>query len=299
MAHSHLLAGAETSAVQPTVRSIGLADLRDALARGIDDFKAMPSHTLFLGLIYPVVGLVLSRFALGYDVLPLLFPLAAGFALVGPLAAIGLYELSRRREQGLDVSWHKAFDVFRSPSIGAIAALGIVLLLIFLVWLAAAQSIYVATFGWAPAASIPQFVDQIFTTSAGWWLIVVGNGIGFLFAVVVLTISVVSFPLLLDRDVGAAVAMLTSIRAVLRNPVMMALWGLIVAGLLVIGSLPLFVGLAVVVPVLGHSTWHLYRKVVESDLAPRAEPLPQSARGRHYAADFPASLFASSDEDRR
>src|SRR5438093_160895 len=104
MAHSHLLAGAETSAVQPTVRSIGLADLRDALARGIDDFKAMPSHTLFLGLIYPVVGLVLSRFALGYDVLPLLFPLAAGFALVGPLAAIGLYELSRRREQGLDVS---------------------------------------------------------------------------------------------------------------------------------------------------------------------------------------------------
>ncbi len=298
MAHSHILAGAGASAVQPTVRSIGLADLRDALARGIDDFKAMPSHTLFLGLIYPIVGLVLSRFALGYDVLPLLFPLAAGFALVGPFAAIGLYELSRRREQGLDVSWRKAFDVFRSPSFGAIAALGILLLMIFLVWLASAQAIYVATFGYAPAASIPQFVDQIFTTAAGWKLILIGNGVGFLFAVLVLTISVVSFPLLLDRDVGAAVAMLTSIRAVLRNPVMIALWGLIVAALLVIGSLPLFVGLAVVVPVLGHATWHLYRKVVESDRCPRPEDRPHPSRGRHYAAEFPASLFAPSGEER-
>jgi uncharacterized membrane protein len=261
MAHSHVLAG--TAPAHLAVRKIGLADLKDALARGIDDFLVMPSHAVLLCLIYPLVALVLARLTMGYDVLPLFFPLAAGFALIGPFAAVGFYELSRQREQGRDVSWHDAFDVFHSPSFGAIVALGVLLLMIFFVWLATAQAIYVATFGYAPAASIPHFITQILTTSAGWTLIIVGNGVGFLFALLVFTISVVSFPLLVDRDVGAAPAVLTSVRAVLANPVAMAAWGLIVAGLLVIGSLPFFFGLTVVLPVLGHATWHLYRKVVE------------------------------------
>ena len=262
MAHSHLISGATDAPVALAVRKIGMADIKDALRRGVDDFLAMPSHAAFLCVIYPVVALVLARLTLGYDVLPMLFPLAAGFALLGPLAAIGLYELSRQREQGREASWKDAFDVFHSPSFGAIAALGVLLLVIFFVWLAVAQTVYVAAFGYTPAASIPDFLTRVFTTPGGWMLILVGNGIGFLFALLVLTISVVSFPLLLDRDVGAAVAMLTSVRAVLANPVPMAVWGLIVAGLLVMGSLPFFVGLTIVLPILGHSTWHLYRKVV-------------------------------------
>src|SRR5215510_6372704 len=252
MARSHLISGATETQVPLAVRKIGLADLKDALARGVDDFMAMPSHAGFLCLIYPFIALVLARLALGYDVLPMLFP----------LAAIGLYELSRQREQGREVSWKDAFDVFRSPSFGPIAALGVLLLIIFFVWLAVAQTIYVATFGYTPAASIPDFLPRVFTTREGWTLILLGNGIGFLFAVLALTVSVVSFPLLLDRDVGAAAAMLTSVRAVLANPVPMAVWGLIVAGLLVLGSLPFFLGLTVVLPILGHATWHLYRKVV-------------------------------------
>jgi uncharacterized membrane protein len=248
----------------PAVRKIGPRDLVDALKQGFADFWAMPSHVVFIGLIYPLVGLVLGRLVFGYDVLPLLFPLMAGFALVGPFAALGLYEMSRRREQGLDTSWKHAFDVFRSPSFGAIAALGLLLLIIFFVWLAVANAIYVATFGYRPAASVPDFLQQIFTTPEGWMLIIVGNGVGFLFALLVLMISVVSFPLLLDRNVGPAVAILTSFRAVLANPGPMALWGLIVAALLVVGTIPFFIGLAVVVPVLGHATWHLYRKVVVS-----------------------------------
>jgi uncharacterized membrane protein len=251
----------------------------------------MPTHAVFLCLIYPIVGLLLARLTLGYEVLPLLFPLAAGFTLLGPFAAIGLYELSRRREQGLDVSWQDAFDVLRSPSRGAIAALGLLLLAIFLIWIAVAQAIYIANFGYEPAASIPDFLHQVFTTPAGSMLIIVGNLVGFLFALLVLTISVVSFPLLLDRDVGAVEAVLTSVRVVATNPLMMAIWGLIVAGLLVIGSLTLFFGLAVVVPVLGHATWHLYRKVVEPDPRPHQE-LPRPQRSRHYAAQFPAALFS-------
>jgi uncharacterized membrane protein len=297
MAHVHILMGTETGHARPAVRRIGLADIRDALARGLDDFWAMPTHAVFLCLIYPVVGVVLARLALGYDVLSLLFPLAAGFALIGPFAAIGFYELSRRREQSLEISWEHIFDVVRSPSRGAIAALGFLLLTIFVIWIAVAQAIYVANFGYEPAASIPHFIRQIFTTPAGWTLIIVGNFVGFLFAVAVLTISVVSFPLLLDRDVGAVEAVLTSVRAVATNPWTMALWGLIVAGLLVIGSLPMLFGLAVVVPILGHSTWHLYRKVVEPGPPPPHQERPLAPNRRRYAAQFPASLFAG--EDRR
>jgi uncharacterized membrane protein len=294
MAHVHALMGADSVRTRPTVRTIGIADLKTALARGIADFSAMPTHAVFLCLIYPIVGVVLARLTLGYELLPLLFPLAAGFALVGPFAAIGFYELSRRREEGLDISWQDAFDVLRSPSRGAIAMLGILLLAIFAIWIAVAQAIYVANFGYEPAAAMTDFIHQVFTTPAGWSLIIVGNLVGFLFAVAALAVSVVSFPLLLDRDVGAVEAVLTSIRAVAANPVTMAIWGLIVAGLLVIGSLPLFLGLAVVVPVLGHSTWHLYRRLVEPDPNPREEH-PRPPQRRRYAAQFPAALFAGED----
>jgi uncharacterized membrane protein len=247
----------------PVVRKIGPADLKDALARGLDDFWAVPTHIVFLGLVYPVVGLVLGRLAFGYGMLPLLFPMVAGFALIGPFAAIGLYELSSRREKGLDVSWSNAFDVLHSPSIGAIAMVGGMLLVIFLIWLNVAQALYALTFGDAEPASLAAFLHDILTTDAGWTLIVLGNAVGLFFAVAALSLSVVSFPLLIDRKVGAAVAIQTSVRAVLANPGTMALWGLIVAIGLVIGSLPFLVGLAIVVPVLGHATWHLYRKVVE------------------------------------
>ena len=253
---------AEVSPAPLGVRRITSSDLTDALAKGLDDFMAMPTFSVFLVLLYPIVGLILLRLTFGYDMLPLVFPLMAGFTLVGPLATVGLYELSRRREQGLDVSW-EALNDFHLSSIRAILVLGLALVMVFLAWLGAAGLIYQLTFGdWVPP-SVGEFVRQIFTSRTGWTLIIVGWGVGFFFAVVAFSISVVSFPLLLDRDVGVVTAVLTSIRAVLANPVTMALWGCIVAGALAVGSLPFFFGLAVVLPVLGHATWHLYRKVVE------------------------------------
>jgi len=295
MTHLDMTVGSDTSQALPMVRKIGMMDIKDALAKGVEDFRAIPTHVIFLSIIYPVGALVVAQLTL-IDLLHLFFPLAAGFALIGPVAALGLYELSRRRELGLDLWWTHAFDVRHSRSIVGILSLGVLLIVIFLLWVAVAHAIYVATFGFAPPESIPNFLRQVFTTSDGWTLIVVGNGVGFLFAAVVLMISVVSFPLLLDRDVGAGVAILTSVRVVLRNPVTMAIWGLIIAELLLIGSLPLFIGLAVVMPVLGHSSWHLYRKVVAPDPNPqKEEPIGPKSRGRRYAAQFPASLFAGED----
>jgi len=278
----------QDSVAEPVIRNIQLSELREALRLGWEDFKAVPSHAAILCVIYPVLGLVLARTVLGYSVLPLLFPLAAGFALLGPFAALGLYELSRRRERGEEASASDALNVIRSPSFGAMLGLGTLLLALFVTWVATAQAIYVAAFGYEAAAGIPDFVTRVLTTPQGWWLIVVGCGVGFLFAVVALCVSVVSFPLMLDRHAGAGDALVTSLRAVARNPLPMAAWGLIVAVLLVAGSLPFFLGLTVVIPLLGHATWHLYRKVIEADLNPLP---PRRQRERRSAADFPAALF--------
>jgi uncharacterized membrane protein len=246
----------------PIVRRIGLADLREALARGFKDFASCRGDVVFLCAIYPVAGLVLGRLAFGYDVLPLIFPLVAGFALIGPLAAVGLNEMSRLREERARVTWVDAFGVFRSHAFGKIVVLGLLLMLIFLLWLVAAGLLYDATLGPKAPASLGAFVHDVFATHAGRMLIVSGVCVGFLFALLVLAISVVSFPLLLDRDARVETAIATSIRAVARNPVTMAAWGLIVAAGLVIGSIPFLLGLVIVLPVLGHATWHLYRRVV-------------------------------------
>jgi len=257
----------------PAVRRIGVADLKDALVKGFDDFEAYRTDVLFLGVIYAAVGLVLARVAFGLDLLPLLFPLASGFAIVGPFAAVGLYEMSRLREMGVEVRWTNAFDVFKAPAFGAISVLGATLIVTFLLWLAAAWAIYLGSFGDEPIVSLQQFAHDVLRTPGGQSMTVIGIGVGFLFALFAMTISIVSFPLLLDRDVGLDTAIGTSIRAVIANPLPMALWGLIVAGGLVLGSLPLFVGLIVVIPVLGHATWHLYRKIVPRDGESR-RPLP-------------------------
>jgi len=299
MAQFHVLNPAdERTAALPVVRRIGFSDLTEALQQGWDDFKVWPTHAIFLCIIYPLVGLVLGGMALGYAVLPILFPLAAGFALLGPVAALMMYELSRRREMGEPPSIRAALGVIRSPGFPAIVAIGLMLMGLFLLWLGIARQLYQSLFGvFAAPDAIGPFLRQIFTTQAGWELMIYGNAIGFVFALVAFCLTVISFPMLLDRDVGAATALMTSVRAVLVNPVVMAAWGLIVAVLLVIGSLPAFIGLAVVMPVLGHATWHLYRKVVEPDFSERPRFRDPVTREHRYAADFPASLFPGRRKD--
>jgi uncharacterized membrane protein len=246
----------------PRVRRISAADLRDVLRQGFEDFGAYRTDVIFLCLLYPLVGLVLSRLIWGYGMVPLLFPLLSGFALIAPFFAVGLNEMSRRREAGRATGWADAFGVAQSPALGSIMALGLLLLALFVLWMGAAHIIWLLTLGPEPPVSLQAFARDVLTTDAGWTMAIVGIAVGFVFALAVLVLSVVSFPLLLDRDVGLGTAIKTSLEVVRANPGPMALWGLIIAAALVLGSIPLLVGLAIVFPVLGHATWHLYRKVL-------------------------------------
>ena len=244
------------------VRAITADDIRAALRAGFADFTAMPTHVIFLVLIYPVIGVLIARITAEGDLLPLAYPMAAGFALLGPFAALGTYELSRERESGRTPTWRDAFAALRRPGASAIAALALLQLGIFLAWIATAQLLFATLAAGQHPDSIAGLLRFALGTPAGWALVVLGNGLGALFAALAFTLAVVSLPLLLDRGGTAGDAVRTSIRAVRASPGPMALWGLIVAATLFVGCLPVFVGLAVVLPVLGHSTWHLYRRAV-------------------------------------
>ena len=262
MARHSILTGLDLAKSQPHVNRLEVTDLKEALRRGYEDFSRKPSHAIFLTLIYPVVSFLLIQTAAGRDLLPLIYPLIAGFALLGPLAAVGLYEMSRLRERGEEMHWRHAFRVFRSPALANIITLGAVLAALFLTWLYAAQALHHWIMGGTGSETPSAFLTEILTTGRGWLLILVGNAVGFLFACLVLAISVVSFPMLLDRNVDLVTAVMTSVRVTLGNPGMMARWGLIVAVGLAIGFLPLGIGLAITLPILGHATWHLYRRAV-------------------------------------
>ncbi len=245
------------------IREIGVKDLWQALKEGLDDFNAKPSHVVFLIVIYPLFALLLTLFLVGENLLHLAFPMVAGFTLLGPVVSVGLFELSRRRERGLDVSWRSAFDFVHSSSFAPIAALSLAMLLLYVAWLFMAQFIYFGLFGAVPPESISDFATQVLTTRRGGALIAYGTLVGFIFAFVALAISVVAFPLLLDRQATAITAVTTSLKAVTTNTLMMVIWGAIVVVLLAAGAILFLIGLAVVLPILGHATWHLYRKLVE------------------------------------
>lgn len=246
----------------PETRKIGVEDIRSALRKGYDDFTAFRSDVMFLVAIYPVIGIGLAVMAFDRALLPMIFPLAAGFALLGPVAGIGLYEMSRQREMRDDVTWGAALSALRARIVGPVLVLGFYLLALFVAWMFCAYLIYNWTLGPEPPVSVGAFLLDVMTTGPGWMMIILGLGTGFVFACVVLVISLISFPMLIDQRVGLPVAVMTSVKVARENPVTVATWGLIVAVLMALGSLPFFLGLIIVLPILGHATWHLYRAAV-------------------------------------
>jgi uncharacterized membrane protein len=250
------------------VRAISADDLTQSLRDGYSDFLEKRGDLVFVGFLYPLVGFVAAIAANGQSILPLLFPMLAGLSLLGPLVSTGFYQLAKRREAGIESSWWHFFDVFNSPSREAILLVGLMLMAIFGAWLMAAGLTYAAFFGVNPPATIGILLTQAFTTPQGWAMMLIGNAIGLVFAIVVLATSVVSLPMLIDKRVDAATAVRTSLKAFGRNRAVLLRWGVRVALLLIIGAVPLFLGLAFVLPILGYATWHLYTRLVDRSAMP-------------------------------
>ena len=262
---------AGATAAQPLpLRHITVDDLRASLRDGYEDFMDKRGDLIFIGILYPIIGLVAALVTLKGNTAQVLFPIAAGLSLVGPLVSTGFYELARRRESGLESNWWHFLDVRKNESLDQIIFVGALLIAIFVAWVASAALIYNAFFGDRSPSSVGDLLAMLFTTGEGWAMMIVGNLVGLLFAIVVLAVSVISLPMLIDRDIDAGTAVAASVRCVRENPGVMMRWGLIVAALLFVGSLPVFLGLAVVLPVLGYATWHLYTRVVDRSALPVA-----------------------------
>lgn len=263
MATKPVAPSASAPAAKIPVRRISGEDLRWSLRQGLGDFQAMRGDLVFAGLIYTVIGIAAAVMTTNGPLMPFFFPVVAGVGLLGPVAAVGFYELARRREDGLESGWKHFLDVRNRPAVDEMGIVAGLLLAIFALWLIIAGVLYVALFGWVTPTSITGFFGSVFTTPRGWALIMIGAAIGAVFGWIVLAISVASLPLLVDCDVGAAEAVSASWRAAHANKAEMVRWGLIVVALLVLGSIPLFVGLAFVLPWLGYSTWHLYTRLID------------------------------------
>lgn len=252
------------SATSPTitVRALQWSDISAALSAGWADFRAAPTHLFVIALMYPIGALGALWVAADRALLPLAFPVISGLALLGPFAAVFLYELSRRREAGQAVKWWHGFNIFDASSTASLSALGVGVALFFVAWLAAAYAIYAATLGAASPDTIAGIAGGVFTTREGLRLLLIGNGVGLAFAVVAFSLNIVSFPLLVDRRAGPLTAMGTSLRVVAKSPVVSLAWGATIAVLLLLGLATLMVGLAVILPLLGHASWHIYRRAV-------------------------------------
>lgn len=254
-------ASIRSTVAEPEVRAITVDDVSAALSDGLRDFRAAPAFGLLVGLVYAVAGNVLFWIATSFDLVFLAYPLAAGFALIAPFAAVGVYEVSRRIDKGGSLSLGSLIGAVPAHARRELAYMALVTLFGLIVWIYAAGFTYALFFGIHPLPA-DDIVAMIVSTPRGVFFLVAGNILGALLATVIFAISVVAYPMLLDRDVDFVTAMIASIRTVLAAPMVMIGWGIFIATMLLIAILPMFLGLVLILPWLGHATWHLYRRAV-------------------------------------
>jgi len=247
--------------IDPVVRRIGAADIAEALGQGLRDFQAAPLYGLAFGALYAGGGIVILLSLTAFGMVYLAYPLAAGFALLGPFVAIGLYEVSRRREAGQPISMHGIWSTVISR--GEIGWMAFVTLFVFVIWMYQVRLLIALLIGLnASFSSLNEFMTVVLTTNEGLLFLAIGNVVGAALSLILFSLTVVSFPLLLDRDVDFVTAMITSVRAVVTSPLPMIGWAAVIVVLLIVSALPYFLGLLVTLPLLGHATWHLYRRIV-------------------------------------
>ncbi len=260
--HGPLFDDIRLTAAEIQTRKVTISDLRQCLKAGYSDFSARPISIPFQIAFYFLIALTIVLFAADQNLRYLAFPMVAGFNLIAPIIAIGFFEMSRQREQGMPMRWGSAFSFIHTSAFAPILALSIVMMLLYVGWLYMAEMIYFGLFSENPPATVAALIDELFSTRRGGALVVYGNFVGFLFACAAMAISVVAFPLALDKPVTSGTAIQVSVRAFADNLGVMCVWGLIVVALLALGAAFFLIGLAVALPVLGHATWHLYRKLV-------------------------------------
>lgn len=264
MAHDATFRDLQVSSAEIGIRTIAVSDLRAALREGYSDFTDKPTFGVFLIIVYIIFALVLTLAFLGRNLQYLLFPMIAGFTLIGPVVSVALFEISRRREAGMEPTWRNAFDFVHTGAFAPVLALSLAMMLLYVVWLLMAEFIYFSLFGNDSPSSLVELLILAVTTRQGGALIFYGSGLGLIFAFTALATSVFAFPLLLDKPTTASTAVNVSIRALVANFGVMLVWAALVVALLAAGALVFLIGLAAVLPILGHATWHLYRKVVEA-----------------------------------
>lgn len=251
----------QTAPARPVVQAITRNDIHDALALGWADFKAAPQFGLFFGGIYALGGMLIFAQLWIWDAPLWIIPLAFAFPLIGPFVVIGLYEVSRRREQGLPLDWADVLGVVWRERGRQIPSMAFIVLAGFMIWMWFARLILALFLGRMSLGTYSDF-ERLMATPEGLSMLVVGSAVGGVIAFILFAITAVSLPMLLEREIDFVTAMIASFTAVTSNIVPMLTWAAIIAGSVIMAMLPFFLGLVIVLPVLGHATWHLYRKAI-------------------------------------
>ena len=252
----------ESGYKMPEVRAMQVSDLQAALCNGISDFRRAPLFGLFFAAFYVLGGLFIVQSLFVWDQSWMIYPVAIGFPIIGPFAAVGLYEVSRRLQNGQPLVWRDIIGVVRSQSGKELSWMAFVVLFVFWVWMYQIRLLIAIILGRMSFSGLDGFMDVVFGTQQGIIFLAFGHVIGAFLSLVLFSITVVSIPLLLDRDVDFITAMITSVKAVFASPVVMLGWGIIVTLSVIAAMIPAFLGLFLVLPVLGHATWHIYQKAV-------------------------------------
>jgi uncharacterized membrane protein len=260
-------ASEETTAISPRpapvkINRIGFADVKAALAQGWRDFTRAPAIGLFFGAIYAAGGIAIWLLLRVYHEPWWIIPIAVGFPLIGPFIAVGLYEASRRLAAGQPLRFGEILTVILAQRKRQVAWMAFVVLFIFWMWLYEVRMLLAIFLGFKSFSSIGAFIEVVTTTPEGIGFLIVGTAVGAAISFVLFCTTVVAIPLLLDREIDLITAIITSFKAVFQNLVPMIGWGITIVALTFAALLPMFLGLLVVLPVLGHATWHLYTKVV-------------------------------------
>ena len=246
----------------PPVAALGAADIRACLLLGISDFKSAPRFGLLVGGIFALIGIIIVLAMTRWDMPWMIYPFAIGFPLIGPFAASGLYEVSRRLETGQDLSWRIVLKAIRAQFGRELSWMSFAMLFLFWIWMYQVRLLMALFLGRMSFSTLDQFFDVVLTTPQGWLFLAAGHVVGAALALILFSITVISIPLLMERDYDFVTAMITSVKTVMASPVTMLGWGVFVTLAVIAACVPFFLGLLVVLPVLGHATWHLYRRAV-------------------------------------